>query len=589
MGLIAFKLGAVPVYSYGLLILAALVIFMLAAFVSVRLRHESFAVVADMLLWGLPLALILGRAGYVLHHFDYYADALPSILAFWQGGYSFYGALAGMLAAVLGVALVQGLPAWHWLDTLAPAGVLALVVVTFGVFVLQLNVGWALPQDVPNDHTLMEYVESVYRPAGYEDTLYFRVFYQPQLEDMGIIYNAKQRFKTWKENTRKAFNPFKENLLIKKFNKYEEKRKAKRAAGAKPTILFASGSRASLSGNEEFIYNRMKERGLLDNYNIEFNFKENINDRYGARGSVKFTKQLAMSDIIMIDDFLPFVYKFDYPEDVKFVQVWHACGAFKSLGFEREGKPGAPKTNTRVHKCYTHMPVSSVHSGRHHAEAFGLPEKVFLPIGIPRTDIFFDEEYKKNMVAKLHKQFPVLDQRKKVYLYAPTFRGNNAVDARFPMERIDWKKWGAFLKERNELLLIKMHPYVKKPVPIPEEYKDYMLDLSEYREVNDILFISDVMITDYSSVMYEFSLLRRPMYFYAFDQRMYENSRDFYEPYEDTVPSTSVIVKTFPALMHALENTDDYDYDALDRFVKKNFTYTDGKSTDRFIDEIILK
>lgn len=422
-----------------------------------------------------------------------------------------------------------------------------------------------------------------------EDTLYFRVFYQPQLEDMGIIYNAKQRFKTWKENTRKAFNPFKENLLIKKFNKYEEKRKAKRAAGAKPTILFASGSRASLSGNEEFIYNRMKERGLLDNYNIEFNFKENINDRYGARGSVKFTKQLAMSDIIMIDDFLPFVYKFDYPEDVKFVQVWHACGAFKSLGFEREGKPGAPKTNTRVHKCYTHMPVSSVHSGRHHAEAFGLPEKVFLPIGIPRTDIFFDEEYKKNMVAKLHKQFPVLDQRKKVYLYAPTFRGNNAVDARFPMERIDWKKWGAFLKERNELLLIKMHPFVKKPVPILEEYKDYMLDLSEYREVNDILFISDVMITDYSSVMYEFSLLRRPMYFYAFDQRMYENSRDFYEPYEDTVPSTSVIVKTFPALMHALENTDDYDYDALDRFVKKNFTYTDGKSTDRFIDEIILK
>lgn len=422
-----------------------------------------------------------------------------------------------------------------------------------------------------------------------EDTLYFRVFYQPQLEDMGIIYNTKQRFKTWKENTRKAFNPFKENLLIKKFNKYEEKRKAKRAAGAKPTILFASGSRASLSGNEEFIYNRMKERGLLENYNIEFNFKGNINERYGARGSVKFTKQLAMSDIIMIDDFLPFVYKFDYPENVKFVQVWHACGAFKSLGFEREGKPGAPKTNTRVHKCYTHMPVSSVHSGRHHAEAFGLPEKVFLPIGIPRTDIFFDEEYKKNMVAKLHKQFPVLDQRKKVYLYAPTFRGNNAVDARFPMERIDWKKWGAFLKERNELLLIKMHPFVKKRVPIPEEYKDYMLDLSEYREVNDILFISDVMITDYSSVMYEFSLLRRPMYFYAFDQRMYENSRDFYEPYEDTVPSTSVIVKTFPALMHALENTDDYDYDALDRFVKKNFTYTDGKSTDRFIDEIILK
>ncbi len=422
-----------------------------------------------------------------------------------------------------------------------------------------------------------------------EDTLYFRVNYQPQLEDMGIIYNLKQRFREWKDNTRKAFNPFKESILIKRFNKLEEKRKKRRAAGAKPTILFASGSRATLSGNEEFIYNRMKERNLLDNYNILFNFKSNINERYGAHGAFRFTKQLAMSDIILIDDFLPFVYKFDYPSDVKFVQVWHACGAFKSLGFEREGKPGAPKTNTRVHKCYTHMPVSSEHSGRHHAEAFGLPEKVFLPIGIPRTDIFFDEEYKKDMVARLQQEYPIIRQRNKVYLYAPTFRGNNAVDAGFPMERVDWKKWGAFLKERNELLLVKMHPFVKKPIKIPEEYKDYILDMSEYREVNDILFISDVMITDYSSVMYEFSLLRRPMYFYAFDQRMYENSRDFYEPYEETVPSPSVIVKTFPALLHALEDTDNYDYDALDRFVRKNFKYTDGKSTDRFIDEIILK
>ncbi|MQN02289.1 MAG: hypothetical protein DUD27_00340 [Lachnospiraceae bacterium] len=422
-----------------------------------------------------------------------------------------------------------------------------------------------------------------------EDTLYFRVIYIPLLEDMGILYNTKQRFIEWKTNMRKAFNPFKESILIKYFNRCQKKRKQLREAGAKPTILFASGSRATISGNEGFIYDRMKERDLLKNYNVLFNFKENINLRYGALGSFKFTKQLAMSDIILIDDFLPFVYKFDYPKDVKFVQVWHACGAFKTVGLEREGKPGAPKTNTRVHKCYTHMPVSSEHSGRHNAEAFGLPEKVFLPIGVPRTDIFFDEEYKKNMVDKLRNEFPIIKQRNKVYLYAPTFRGRNAHDARFPMERIDWKKWGAFLKERNELLIVKMHPFVTREIPIPEEYKEYILDFSKYREVNDILFIADVMITDYSSVMYEYSLLRRPMYFFAFDQRMYENSRDFYEPYEQTVPSTSVIYKTFPALLHALENTDDYDYDALDRFVKKNFKYTDGKSTDRFIDQVILK
>jgi CDP-ribitol ribitolphosphotransferase len=75
------------------------------------------------------------------------------------------------------------------------------------------------------------------------------------------------------------------------------------------------------------------------------------------------------------------------------------------------------------------------------------------------------------------------------------------------------------------------------------------------------------------------------MYFYAFDQRMYEMQRDFYEPYEDTVPGH--IVHTFPKLLKALSE-DDYDYSQLDAFIKKNFLYTDGKSTDRFIDQIIL-
>lgn len=173
MGLIAFNLGAVPVYSYGLLILGALLVFLLVAFVSVHLRHVPFAPVVDMLLWGLPLAVILGRAGYVLHHFDYYAEELPAMFALWQGGYSFYGSMLGLLIAVVGVTLVEGLPTWQWLDTLAPAAVLALAVVTFGVFALELSVGGALPQDVPNDHMIMEYVEAGYRPAGYEDTLYF--------------------------------------------------------------------------------------------------------------------------------------------------------------------------------------------------------------------------------------------------------------------------------------------------------------------------------------------------------------------------------------------------------------------------------
>jgi len=157
--------------------------------------------------------------------------------------------------------------------------------------------------------------------------------------------------------------------------------------------------------------------------------------------------------------------------------------------------------------------------------------------------------------------------------------------AYFPYERVDLEKWGAFCQERNALLILKMHPFVQETFQIPEQYRDYIIDLSSYREVNDILIIADVMITDYSSIIYEYSLLRRPMYFYAFDQRRYESKRDFYEPYADIVPGK--IIKEFDRLLDEI-GKDDYDYAVLDQFIEKNFTYRDGKSTDRFIDQIIL-
>lgn len=378
--------------------------------------------------------------------------------------------------------------------------------------------------------------------------------------------------------------PARDASLVRLFNRTSKKYMSQ--PHEKKTILFASDSRAELGGNEEFVYNRMMERGMQDDFIYKFNFLKSISKKRSWIGVRKYTKMLASCDILIIDDYLPFVYKFDYPESVKIVQAWHACGAFKSLGFERIGKKGAPRIDTRVHKCYTHMPVTSMHSALHHAEGFGLPENVFLPIGVPRTDIFFDEEYKKNICEELYSLYPVLKERSKVYLYAPTFRGQNALNASFPYQRIDFETWGEFLKKENSILILKMHPFVTEPVPIPEEYADYMLDLSEYREVNNILFISDVLITDYSSVMYEFSLLRRPMYFFAFDLVPYTRSRSFYESYTDTVPG--YICRSFASLMRSLFETPEYDMNVIDAFVKKNFTYTDGKATDRFIDEIIL-
>ncbi len=409
---------------------------------------------------------------------------------------------------------------------------------------------------------------------------YFSVEYKPPAPALDWSeLRAKKRAKKKEERT-KWINAFTLWAFKKMFEVF-----SKRAKHKGDVILFASGSRAELGGNEEFIYKRMVERGLDKQFKFRFDFKASITAKRSLAKKIKFVYYLATSDIILIDDYYPEVYKVDYAKDVKFLQVWHACGAFKSLGFERLGKPGAPPFNTRVHKCYTHVPVSSLHSAKHHAEGFAISESKFYPVGIPRTDIFFDEEYKKKTREKMLNEFPACRTAKKVYLYAPTFRGDNAVNAYFPFDKFDLERWGEQLEREGSVLIVKLHPFVTRRVEIPEKYKDRILDATDYREVNDILFIIDVLITDYSSIIYETSLLKKPMLFFAFDKRHYEATRDFYEPYEELVPGK--IVTDFDELLEAIEK-EDYDFHKMDAFIKKNFTYTDGKSTDRVIDQLIL-
>ncbi len=409
---------------------------------------------------------------------------------------------------------------------------------------------------------------------------YLNVDYKEPPRPQTFRERRRERRRTRKNDLKKDITAIKEWIYHKAFRFF-----SKFAKHEGNIILFSSGSRAEIGGNEEFIYKRMIERGLDKQYKFRFDFKANINEARSMFKKFRFYYYLATSDIILLDDYYPEIYKFDYAKDVKVLQVWHACGAFKTLGFERVGKPGEPPFNTRVHKCYTHVPVSSEHSAKHHAEGFAIDERKFYPVGIPRTDIFFDEEYKAAVREKDYDEFPACRSAKKVYLYAPTFRGNNVTNAWFPFDKFDLDRWGEFLEKEDSVLIIKLHPFVKKRVEIPERYRDRILDATDYREVNDILFIVDVLITDYSSIIYEMSLLGKPMLFFAFDRRHYESTRDFYEPYEQLVPGR--IVSDFDELLEAMEK-EDYDFHKMDAFVKKNFKYTDGKSTDRVIDQLII-
>lgn len=348
-------------------------------------------------------------------------------------------------------------------------------------------------------------------------------------------------------------------------------------------VFFTSDRSDQLSGNEKFVYDRMIERGLGDKYKFYFDFKAGIDSYRSLFNKFSFTYHLATSDYIFLDDYQPEMYKNDYDPKVQIIQLWHACGAFKTLGFERLDKSGAPPFDTRVHKCYTLVPVSSDHSANHHAEAFAIDKSKFVPAGIARTDVFFDEDYKKSVREKVLNKYPQIKDANKVLLYAPTFRGNNARTAFFPMQMINFVKIGKYLHDSGNIMFIKMHPFVAEPVKIPAEYADCFIEATDYPDINELLQVTDVLITDYSSVIYEMALLKKPMVFYAFDLDTYDDDRGFYEPYADIVPGK--IVKTLRGLISALEE-EDYESEKLDGFLTKNFKYLDGHSTDRVIDLI---
>ena len=349
-------------------------------------------------------------------------------------------------------------------------------------------------------------------------------------------------------------------------------------------VLFTSDSRASLSGNLQVIHDRMIERGLDKDYDLATVFKESITAKRPLRDRVRLPYLLAVCDIIICDDYHPVLYKVDYDPSVRLIQVWHASGAFKTVGYSRVGKPGGPLPFSKNHRNYTYALVSSMYDGPFYAEAFGIPLSHVVPTGIPRMDAFFDDAHKAAQRSAARAAFPLI-VGKKVIFFAPTFRGTGPSTAFYDYDRIDFAALHQVCVELDAVVVFKMHPFVIEPVVIPAEYADRFVDATSYREINDLLMVADVVITDYSTVAFEASTLGTPMLFFAYDLEEYISERDFYVPYEEFVPGK--IVHTFAEVLASLR-TSDFEQWKVPEFAAKHFAHLDGGSTDRVIDQLIL-
>ncbi|MEG2050839.1 MAG: CDP-glycerol glycerophosphotransferase family protein [Oscillospiraceae bacterium] len=347
-------------------------------------------------------------------------------------------------------------------------------------------------------------------------------------------------------------------------------------------VTFLSNRRDDLSGNFEYIYNILKEDESLD---IQMLLDSTPPHRATNKHIIKFAKLYSTSAVVIVDDFFELTSIVRKKKDVKLIQVWHACGAFKTFGFSRLGKPGGPKQSTSHHRCYDYAVVSSENIRRYYSEGFGISLEKVVATGVPRTDIFFDKKYKIQKQAEFYQQYPQL-KGKKIMLFAPTFRGNGKLTGSYPVKKFDLKT--IYEQTNGEYaIIVKLHPFISDRFTIPKEYKDSIFDFSENSELNDLLFVTDLLVTDYSSVVFEASLLNVPMLFYAFDLNEYIASRDFYCEYKSFLPGK--IAYDIPDFLKAVKEND-FETEKIEAFRNKFFDEQDGQSAMRvakLVNEIV--
>jgi CDP-ribitol ribitolphosphotransferase len=118
-----------------------------------------------------------------------------------------------------------------------------------------------------------------------------------------------------------------------------------------------------------------------------------------------------------------------------------------------------------------------------------------------------------------------------------------------------------------------------------ERLRGFVIDVSDYPEVNELMLVSDVLVTDYSSVVFEFALLKRPMAFFAPDTNTYEEERGLYFDYRATMPGP-VFERTEDLAEYLREGV--FDVARVEAFARTWFDVADGHASERFVDRIVL-
>lgn len=289
---------------------------------------------------------------------------------------------------------------------------------------------------------------------------------------------------------------------------------------------------------------------------------------------------LATSKYVFVDNYAGVLSVIQFREEVKCIQLWHAAGAIKQFGWsdpETDARSSRAKVRFQeVYDRFQYIPVGSRQMAEIFSEAFQVDMSHFLYTGVPQTDFYFDEAMKAAGLKNVLSYYPAIEG-KKVVLYAPTFRKDELqkMDVEFDIR--------LFLDSLGDdyVLLVRLHPSVHAAAKVPDHPR--VILASDYPHINELLLVSDILVSDYSSIPVEFSMLGKKMIFFTYDIEEYNRTQGIWHINDLFFPGP-MVTTTREVIDQILDPV--IDHAKIERFRAHWNTFSNGRSSKQLITAI---
>jgi len=293
----------------------------------------------------------------------------------------------------------------------------------------------------------------------------------------------------------------------------------------KKQILFVVIRGDKLSSDFSMIKKHIKMDEELKNYKRAYHYLtlgKGTKLKYASR-CFGLMPKLARSRYVFVGDGSNIITNIKLRKGTKMIQTWHGCGALKKFGYDVD-------TTKKMFGNEDIVTVSSEQVVPVFSRAMGLNQDIVRATGLPHTDLYFSKSFQKQ--CQQLKSDILGGRNKKIILYAPTFRGD--IDAPKDASGLNLDLMYKHLNQEY-IVISKLHPLLK-PVKKNYRHKDFYYDVSSVWTIEEALMVCDVLVTDYSSIIFDYSLTNKPAIFYAFDLEEYDRNTGFYMDYRREVP-----------------------------------------------------